>query len=91
MAEITINAWGKTATVTYPDVLEGVGPAAFVALAGEDEIPDGISDAEFAISRVVGFVTDTIKAAAAKQARQEAQLAADSVAEQTDQISVEVV
>jgi len=91
MAEIVIHAWGKVATVTYPDALETQGPAAFVELADPDDIPDGTTAEEYAIGQVVRFVSETMKAAASKAVRD---AAADSLADlvaQTDQITVEVV
>ena len=90
MAKITINAWGKTATVTYPDALEAAGPAAFIALADPDEVGD-VTPEEYAVSEVVRFVTDTIRAAKAHEARLAAREADIEVAEQLTDITIEVV
>ncbi len=91
MAEtITINAWGKTATVTVPDDLVGEGPKAFVAMAPEDDVPAGMSDEEYAIGQVVKFVADVIKAATAKAAAQDAADTVYFIEQQTDQITVEL-
>ena len=90
MAEITIHAWGKVATVTYPDELESTGPAAFVELADPDEIHAGMSAEEYAIGQVVRFVSETMKAAAAKGIRDTNAAAMLALDEQTSQITVEV-
>jgi len=90
VAEITINAWGKTATVTYPDALEAAGPAAFVALADPDQVGD-LTAEEYAVSEVVRFVTDTIRSAKAQEARLAALEAENEVAEQLTDITIEVV
>jgi len=90
MAVITINAWGKTATVTYPDALEDAGPAAFVALADPDQV-GGMTPQEYAVSEVVRFVTDTIRSAKAHEARLAAMEAKNDVAEQLTDITIEVV
>tara|TARA_R100000808_G_scaffold7070_1_gene20778 strand:- start:3258 stop:3536 length:279 start_codon:yes stop_codon:yes gene_type:complete len=88
--EITIHAWGKVATVTVPDDLVGVGPQSFVRLAAEDEVPEGMTDEEFAIKKVIGFVVDTIKAATAKEAARDAADTVYFVEQQTDQITLEL-
>jgi len=90
MAEIIIHAWGKTATVTYPDALEAAGPAAFVELADPDQVGD-LTAEEYAVSEVVRFVADTIRSAKAHEARLAARDAQSEVAEQLTDITIEVV
>lgn len=90
MAEIIIQAWGKTTTVTYPDHLENLGPAAFRTLADPDDIPEDMTDQEWAISEVVRFVTDTMKAARAHEDKIFLRQDADAFSEQLERITVEV-
>jgi|TARA_R110002020_G_scaffold68280_3_gene178907 hypothetical protein len=98
VAQIVIQAWGITSTIEYPDSMVGDGPDAFAQQYGwedtildddENEIPNPLSIEEFAIQKVVDYVTDIMKSAEIDNAKREAATAAEvEVQTKLDQIQV---
>lgn len=100
MSEFTIEGWGKSVTVSFPDNMSEQGPEAF-ALAydyepvltdsddNEYENPDDKST--FALNIIINFVFDVIREAGVKSAREQAAQAARlQLDQQMDQVSVSI-
>lgn len=78
MGEITISAWGKDVTISFPDDMDGQAPAAFVSQydyedmvldENENEIPNPLSHEEFTIHKIFDYIQDVMRAAGMKAAR----------------------
>lgn len=100
MSEFTINGWGKSVTVSFPDDMTEKGPEAFALVYNyepvlidedENEYDNPDDEATFALNKVIGFVLEVIRQAEVQNARDLAvQTARDEVAEQMEQISVSI-
>lgn len=98
MAQIIIQAWGRTSTIEYPDSMAGSATSAFAQEYGwtdtildedENEVGNPVSIEDFAIQKVVDFVTGVIRSAQISNAQKEAATEADSsIQEQISQIRV---
>jgi len=98
MAQITIQAFGRTSIVEYPDSMAGSATSAFAQEYGwtdtildedENEVDNPVSIEDFAIQKVVDFVTGVIRSAQISNAQKEAALRQrELVQEQISQIQV---
>lgn len=101
MGEITISAWGKDVTISFPDDMDGQAPAAFVSQydyedmvldENENEIPNPLSHEEFTIDKIVSYIVDVMRAAGMRAARDAAdQAASQELDDQMNQITVAIV
>ena len=98
MAQITIQAFGRTSTVEYPDSMVGSATSAFAQEYGwsdtildedENEVDNPVSIEDFVLQKVVDFVTGVIQSAQISNAKKEAALRQrELVQEQISQIQV---
>tara|TARA_B100000686_G_C16234200_1_gene686396 strand:- start:18 stop:329 length:312 start_codon:yes stop_codon:yes gene_type:complete len=99
MGEVTLNAWGKVATITYPDGMDALAPLAFgdaygyeeLILEDGDNIPNPQSLEEFAIEKIFDYVGEIMRTYSTKDAVataiEDAEAAADAA---MDLITVEI-
>lgn len=99
MGQITLEAWGKATTVTYPDDMDALAPLAFGDAYGyEDEIledgdniPNPQSLEEFTIQKIFEYVGQVMRTYSTKDAVataiEDAEAAADAA---MDLITVEI-
>ena len=99
MGQITLNAWGKVATITYPDDMDNLAPVAFAAAYGYeenlmddgDEVPNPQSVEEFTIEKIFDYVGDVMRTHGVRDAQEQARLAAlESMDNQLGQIVVDI-
>jgi formylmethanofuran:tetrahydromethanopterin formyltransferase len=76
MGVVTLNAWGKIATITYPDAMDDLAPAAFADaydyathIVDDDNniIPNPQSEEEFAIEKIFDYVGEIMRAYSMKE------------------------
>tara|TARA_R110000824_G_scaffold212772_1_gene399113 strand:+ start:2218 stop:2529 length:312 start_codon:yes stop_codon:yes gene_type:complete len=99
MGQITLEAWGKATTVTYPDDMDALAPLAFgdaYGYEGEiledgDNIPNPQSLEEFTIQKIFEYVGQVMRTYSTKDAVataiEDAEAAADAA---MDLITVEI-
>ena len=100
MSEFTIQGWGKTVTLEFPDEMSDQGPNAFalrydyepVLLDEDDNEYDNPEDkAAFALKRIITFVKEVIRSASVEVAStQAANTASVLLDQQMDSITVEI-
>jgi hypothetical protein len=101
MGQITLNAWGKVATITYPDDMDTLAPIAFGESYGYEEmiedhnlgdvIPNPQSLEEFTIQKIFDYVGEIMRAYSLKDAQAEAMVSATVAADaQMNSIAVEI-
>ena len=90
MGVVTLNAWGKLATITHPDAMDDLAPAAFAdAYSYEDFItdddnniiPNPQSEEEFAIEKIFDYVGEIMRAYSMKEHQVTALAAATAAAD----------
>ena len=100
MSEITLTAWGKVATITYPDAMDTLGPLAFGDTFGYESsildndgnsIPNPQTVEEFTIGKIFDYVGEIMRAYSLKDAQAAAMVAATTAADEAmDSITVEI-
>ena len=100
MAEFTIEGWGKSVTVSFPDDMAGQGPEAFaleydyepvLTDPDENEYDNPDDKATFALNIIINFVVEVMRKAGVKNAREQAiQAARSQLDKQMDQIEVSI-
>ena len=99
MGAITLEAWGKTTTVTYPDDMDTLAPLAFgdhygyedEVLEDGDNVPNPQSVEEFTIEKIFEYVGEVMRAYSMKDAQAAAIAAAQSATEAAmDSITVDI-
>jgi formylmethanofuran:tetrahydromethanopterin formyltransferase len=101
MGVVTLNAWGKLATITYPDAMDDLAPGAFADaydyethIVDDDDniIPNPQSEEEFAIEKIFDYVGDIMRAYSMKEHQAAALAAARSAADAAlGSITVDIV
>jgi len=95
MGEITLEAWGKTATVTYPDEMDDLAPLAFGDAYGYEEeiledgnnVPNPQSIEEFTIGKIFDYVGEVMRLYSIK----DAQAAAISAAQEATEAAMDLI
>lgn len=99
MGQVTLEAWGKTATITYPDGMDALAPLAFgdaygyeeLILEDGDNIPNPQSLEEFTIEKIFDYVGQVMRTYSTGEqvaaAIEDAEAAADAA---MDLITVEI-
>jgi formylmethanofuran:tetrahydromethanopterin formyltransferase len=100
MGIVTLDAWGKVATITYPDAMDTLGPLAFGDSFGYEadildddgnSIPNPQSVEEFTIEKIFDYVGEVMRVYSLKDAQATAMAAAESAADAAmDSITVEI-
>jgi formylmethanofuran:tetrahydromethanopterin formyltransferase len=100
MGEVTLSAWGKVATITYPDAMDTLGPLAFGDSFGYEadildddgnSIPNPQSVEEFTIEKIFDYVGEVMRLYSLKDAQAAAMVAATTAADAAmDSITVEI-
>ena len=95
MGEVTLSAWGKVATITYPGGMDSLGPLAFGDAFGYeatvtedgDSVPNPQSIEEFTIEKIFDYVGQVMRSYSLK----DAQAAAIATAESETQAAMELI
>jgi len=99
MGQVTLEAWGKTATITYPDGMDALAPLAFgdaygyeeLVLENGDNVPNPQSLEEFTIEKIFDYVGQVMRTYSTGEqvaaAIEDAEAAADAA---MDQITVDI-
>ena len=100
MSEFTIEGWGKSVTVEFPDDMADQGPDAFALQydyepvlidADENEYANPEDKATFALKRILTYVKEVIRSSGVEIARTEAVASARLLLDQQmDQIVVTI-
>ena len=101
MGVVTLNAWGKVATITYPDDMDTLAPIAFGSTYGYEEIiedhntgleiPNPQSLEDFTIEKIFDYVGEIMRAHSLQDAQAAAMIAATTAADAAmDSITVEI-
>ena len=99
MGEVTLSAWGKVATITYPGGMDSLGPLAFGDAFGYeatvtedgDSVPNPQSIEEFTIEKIFDYVGQVMRSYSLKDAQAAAMVAATTAADAAmDSITVEI-
>lgn len=99
MGVVTLNAWGKLATITYPDAMDDLAPVAFADAYGYESeiwddnnlIPNPQSKEEFTIEKIFDHVGEIMRAYSMKEHQQAALLSAVAAADAAlESISVDI-
>ena len=100
MGVVTLNAWGKIATITYPDAMDDLAPVAFADAYGYESeiwddnnlIPNPQSKEDFTIEKIFDYVGEIMRTYSTKDAvataLENAETAADAA---MDQITVDII
>tara|TARA_R110002020_G_scaffold458007_3_gene675182 strand:- start:6667 stop:6981 length:315 start_codon:yes stop_codon:yes gene_type:complete len=101
MGEVTLNAWGKVATITYPNTMDDLAPIAFADAYGYEDnivdddnnvIPNPQTKEEFTIEKIFDYVGEIMRTYSTKDAvataLENAETAADAA---MDQITVDII
>ena len=80
MGVVTLNAWGKLATITYPDAMDDLAPVAFADAYGYESeiwddnnlIPNPQSKEDFTIEKIFDYVGEIMRAYSMKEHQQAA-------------------
>ena len=100
MGQVTLDAWGKIATITYPDGMDALAPLAFgdtygyeeLVLENGDNVPNPQSLEEFTIEKIFEYVGQVMRTYSTKDAVataiEDAETAADAA---MDQITVDII
>ena len=99
MGAITLEAWGKTTTVTYPGDMDALAPLAFgdaygyedEVLEDGDNVPNPQSIEEFTIEKIFEYVGEVMRAYSMKDAQAAALVSAEAATEAAmDSITVDI-
>ena len=100
MSEFTIEGWGKSVTVSFPDDMSDLGPEAFASAYGYEEIlidddevqsPNPEDKATFALNKIIAYVVEVMRTAGVETARTQAVDAARlAMEQQMGQITVTI-
>ena len=99
MGAVTLSAWGKVATITYPDGMDSLGPLAFGDAFGYeatvtedgDSVPNPQSIEEFTIEKIFDYVGQVMRSYSLKDAQAAAMATAESAADAAmDSITVAI-
>ena len=99
MGIVTLEAWGKVATVTYPDAMDTLGPLAFgdafgyedTVIEDGDSVPNPQGIEEFTIEKIFDYVGEVMRSYSLKDAQAAAIASAETAAQAAmDQITVEI-
>ena len=101
MGVVTLNAWGKVATITYPDAMDDLAPAAFADAYYYEEfitdehnniVPNPQSAEDFTIEKIFDYVGEIMRAYSMKEHQAAALAAASSAADAAlGSITVDIV
>ena len=99
MGVVTLNAWGKIATITYPDAMDDLAPVAFADAYGYESeiwddnnlIPNPQSKEDFTIEKIFDYVGEIMRAYSMKEHQQAALSSAVAAADAAlESISVDI-
>ena len=99
MGVVTLNAWGKLATITYPDAMDDLAPVAFADAYGYESeiwddnnlIPNPQSKEDFTIEKIFDYVGEIMRAYSMKEHQQAALSSAVAAADAAlESISVDI-
>jgi hypothetical protein len=81
VSEFTIESWGKSVTVSFPDDMSVLGPEAFAltydyqaTLVDDEEVetPNPEDKASFALNKIIEYVVRVMRTAGVEMARDQA-------------------
>jgi formylmethanofuran:tetrahydromethanopterin formyltransferase len=99
MGVVTLSAWGKLATITYPDAMDDLAPVAFADAYGYESeiwddnnlIPNPQSKEDFTIEKIFDYVGEIMRAYSMKEHQQAALSSAVAAADAAlESISVDI-